>query len=154
AQDALKEQIEQQLKRLKETERQTVEHHISLGRTLTKYKNRVRKRWLKELETLGIAPRVASRYLLLGKYWATEQETPGSDLLPRLPADLHKLEWLCRLKRRQLRKLCEKMNLRDATRGEVIEAVKKELGEPPNNDDEPPVEKARKKLENYVERLL
>jgi hypothetical protein len=74
-------------------------------------------------------PRTARRLLLIGETWWCDSGTLGSTILARLPVDLQKLSWLCRLDRDQLDELVECLDCRKASRRTVVDAVKTMLGE-------------------------
>src|SRR5262245_40165388 len=86
---------------------------LELGRRFKELKEAVPRRGLEELNKLGFNERVARRYLKLAEEW-TPDRTPGSDLLARLPHDLQKLEWLCRLSLQQLGAICLVLDCRKA----------------------------------------
>ena len=74
-----------------------VASHIRLGHHLAELRALAERNWGKQLKAIGISPRVASRYLKIAEHWPNEIGLNESDLLPRLPLDLLKLEWLCRV---------------------------------------------------------
>jgi len=127
--------IQQLLAKIQETEQkihkvegQALELIIEQSRHLAKLRKKTRKNWLRDLKSINFSPRVASRYLTIAKHWGPNK-TPESDLLASLPFDLLKLEWLCRLKQADLKKLCDETDLRQTDRGTVINEVKLLLGE-------------------------
>lgn len=120
--------------------------HIRIGARLAALRSLAKKTWGQQLTALGISPRVASRYLKIARNWQDEIGLRESDLLARLPTDLLKLEWLCRVPVSQLAELLDSLNCKKATRSQVIAAVRQVLGEaPPTRSDD---------VETYVERLL
>ena len=65
---------------------------IRIGHHLAELRAVAKRTWAERLKALGINPRVASRYLKLAEHWPAEIGLNESDLLPRLPVDLLKLE--------------------------------------------------------------
>jgi hypothetical protein len=124
-----------------------VASHIRLGHHLAELRALAKKTWAKQLKSIVISPRVASRYLKIAQHWPDQIGLNESDLLPRLPTDLLKLEWLCRVPRAQLPDLLTKLDCKKATRSQVIAAVREALGEAPPNEGEPDVEE-------FIERLI
>jgi len=103
---------------------------VKLARLYVELKAVVKKhRWQKVLKDLGQNPRVVSRYLLIGTCWWSE-EPSDSPVWAKLPYDLLKLEWLCRLTRTQLTGLLEYVDCRKTGRSVLIGAVKRKLGQP------------------------
>jgi hypothetical protein len=128
-----------------------VASHIRIGGRLTKLRLLAKKTWAKQLNALKISPRVANRYLTIARSWPNEIGLSESDLLPRLPADLLKLEWLCRVPQAQLGDLLDKLDCKKATRSQVIAAVREALGEDPPTRAEPDVEEF---VDRFIARLV
>jgi hypothetical protein len=129
-----------------------------LGRLLAELRRLARRDWSKRSKALGIHPRVARRYVRLGESELARSGLPESDLLCRLPADLMKLEWLCRLTAEQLRELLGRLDARGASREKVVAAVKAVL----SGDDTPArpapdlaalLERVFRRLDGVLERL-
>lgn len=120
--------------------------HIRIGARLAALRSLAKRTWGRQLKALGISPRVASRYLKIARGWQDEIGLNESDLLTRLPTDLLKLEWLCRVPVSQLGGLLDTLNCKKATRSQVIAAVREVLGE------EPPT--ATDDVEMFVQRLI
>jgi len=130
--------------------------HIRIGARLAALRLLAKRTWGHQLKALGISPRVASRYLKIARNWHDEIGLSESDLLARLPTDLLKLEWLCRVPVAQLGELLSTLNCKKATRSEVITAVREALGEdPPTAADgvESFVQRVIHRLTNTVEQL-
>jgi len=124
----LREQIMAKAKELLKGEGSLLLTVICLGRLFTSLRCSVRKNaWLKELEKMQYKERDVRRYLIIGDSWWSTPQAIGPDLLAKLPYDMHKLEWLCRLSRKELETLTEYRDLRTDSRGEVISRVKKIL---------------------------
>jgi hypothetical protein len=106
-----------------------VPHILNVARDISQLRKRVRTGWQEICEEkLGLDPRVAQRYRKIGDAWPNEQ-TPGSDVVAKLPTSLHKLEALCELTQDQLRQLVEdEPNLRNLERPEVLKLVKEITG--------------------------
>jgi hypothetical protein len=105
--------------------------HVRIAHYLAELRAAVKCTWGQRLKALGIHPRVAARYLKIAAHWPTEIGLSESDLLARLPVDLLKLEWLCRVPVEHLGKLLDQLDCKKATRTEVIAAVREALGEVP-----------------------
>ena len=114
---------------------------IRIGHHLTELRAAAKRTWAERLKTLGINPRVAGRYLKLAEHWPVEIGLNESDLLARLPVDLLKLEWLCRVPLERLGELLDQLDCKKASRSEVIAAVRAMLGETPPAAPEPSVTK-------------
>lgn len=120
--------------------------HIRIGARLAALRSLAKKTWGKQLKTLEISPRVASRYLKIARNWTDEIGLTESDLMTRLPTDLLKLEWLCRVPVSEMAGLLDTLNCKKATRSQVIAAVREILGEdPPTATDD---------VETFVQRLI
>ena len=143
----LLDEIRREQQKIDRYEGNIVASHIRLGHHLAELRALAKRTWAKQLKTIGISPRVASRYLKIAQHWPDQIGLNESDLLPRLPTDLLKLEWLCRVPQAQLSDLLTKLDCKRATRSQVIAAVREALGEDPPNEDESDVEK-------FVERLI
>ena len=115
---------------------------------MTELRSLAKRTWGKQLKALEISPRVASRYLKIARHWPNEIGLNESDLLPRLPTDLLKLEWLCRVPVSQLAGLLGTLDCKKATRSQVIAAVREALGE------DPPTEISEYDVETFVQRLI
>jgi hypothetical protein len=125
------EKIQENQRKVAGNETEALQLVLEQARLFRQLRAKARRTWLQKLEELGFNPRVVSRLLKIADQWSTENETPGSHLLERLPHDPHKLEWLCRLTHGELEELSQKMDLRQSDRAEVIKGVKKLLpGEP------------------------
>lgn len=111
--------------------------HIRLAVRLAELRQLAKRTWGKQLKTLGMNPRVGRRYLKIAQNWPNEIGLKESALLPRLPTDLLKLEWLCRVSTPQLRELLNNLDCKKTSRGQVIAAVREVLGEdPPSTPDD------------------
>jgi len=122
----LLEKISNEQKKIDSHEGNVVVSLFGIGRHLAKLRPLARKTWKLQLDAIGMSPRVANRYVKLGE---SEIGLNESDLLKRLPSDLMKLEWLCRLSVVQLSGLLDSLDCKKATRSEVIAAVREVLGE-------------------------
>ena len=128
-----------------------VASHIRIGSHLTQLRLLAKNNWAKQLKTIGISPRVASRYLKIAQHWPSEIGLSESDLLPRLPPDLLKIEWLCRVPQAQIGDLLDKLDCKKANRPQVIAAVRAALGEDPPPKDEQDVMKF---VRRFIDRLV
>jgi hypothetical protein len=126
---ALLDQITQEQKKIDQHNGDVVASVIRIAQYLTELRPLVKKTWASQLATVGVSTRVASRYLKLGNSWLGQVGLSDPDLLRRLPDDLTKLEWLCRVPQPQLPRLLDELDCRKAPRPQVIAAVRKELGE-------------------------
>jgi len=130
---------------------------IELARLYVRLKNSVRKhQWEKTLGELGVNPRVASRYLLIGERWSTPENTPCSAILSQLPCDVHKLEWLARVNPEELSSILKIVDCKTGSRGAVIRGVQRLLGERPAASDErqSTVEDVKKRWSDYIRRTV
>ena len=149
--------IKMEQQRIDRHEGNVVACQIRVGRQLAELRSLAKRTWVKQLGVVGMSPRVASRYMKIAGHWPDEIGLNESDLLPRLPPDLLKLEWLCRVPLEQLGNLLAKLDCKKATRAQVIAAVREALGEDvpmrPDPNAEEFVERLIAKLLNSVERL-
>jgi hypothetical protein len=129
------------------SEGDVVASHVRIAHHLAKLRDLVKGHWERQIEELGFSPRVARRYLRIARDWPDENGLRESDFLKRLPADLLKLEWLCRLSMEQLKGLLKTLDCKKARRTEIIAAVHEALGNVP-------AAKAEPDLEEWVRRLL
>jgi len=153
----LRKQIAEEMEQLHHGEGCLVLKAINLGRLFVALRSSVRRNcWLKELKKLNYEERIVRRYLAIGDSWWIAPQPSGLELLTRLPYDLHKLEWLCRLSQEQLEKLSSCRNLQEDSRAEVISWVKKHLGIEGETSDtsEPSVADIRKRFDITVIRIL
>jgi hypothetical protein len=128
-------EILKEQRKIDRCEGDVVASHIRLGRYLAQLRPLATRNWAAQLKAVGMSSRVASRHLMIAQRWGKEIGLLESDLLPRLPTDLLKLEWLCRLSQDQLRNLLDKLDCKKAPRPQVIALVREALGElPPTND--------------------
>jgi hypothetical protein len=135
------------------TEQQSIDRHegdvivcqIRLAAHLAELRQLANRTWGKQLKALGMSPRVGSRYLKIAQHWTPEIGLNESDLLLRLPTDLLKLEWLCRVPLQQLRELVTDLDCKKASRSKVIAAVRETLGEEPS---------AEVDVEEFVRRFI
>lgn len=123
--------------------------HIRLGHHLAALRPLAKNDWGTRLKAAGISPRVASRYLKIASYWPNEIGLRESDLLSRLPPDLLKLEWLCRVPQAQLGGLLDELDCKTATRPQVIAAVREILGTQTPAKDESELD-----VDRFARRLL
>jgi hypothetical protein len=115
------------------------------------------RRWLKELRFLGYHPRIACRYTAVGSsWWADQSGRIASDLAGKLPYDLNKLEWLCRLPEAELVELLKDIDVQKEGRSRVIKAVQRRLGQDPSPAAQAKVtaEAVLKRWEKYVASTL
>jgi hypothetical protein len=146
----LHEKIRMEQCKIDHSEGGIVASHIRLGHHLAALRTLAKKTWGSQLKAIGINPRVASRYLKIAQHWPNEIGLKESDCLTRLPVDLMKLEWLCRVPLDGLANLLGKLDCKKATRPQVIAAVREALGEDPPSKDESDVEQFVRRL---VDRL-
>ena len=104
---------------------------IQIGLQVLTLRSLASRNWAKWLQTpaINMSRRVASRYLKIAAGWSAEMGLLESHL-DRLPTDLLKLEWLCRVPIGQLPDLLDGLNCKQATRKQVIAAVREALDEP------------------------
>lgn len=114
--------------RLAQNEDEVVAAIFEKGRLLVALKSRSKRDWGKNLRKSNVAPRVASRLMAIGSR-GLELGLIESDLLKKLPQDVHKLERLVKLEFEQLSQLVENLDCRSESRPKVIRAVKEALGQ-------------------------
>lgn len=129
--------ILQERRKIDRVEGDVVAGHVRLAHHLAELRVLAQNDWAKQLKTVGISPRVASRYLQVARHWPEGIGLRESELLPRLPADLLKLEWLCRVPLPRLGDLLNTLDCKAATRAQVIAAVRRILGEETTTTDRP-----------------
>jgi hypothetical protein len=145
--------IKSELQKIDRCEGDIVASHIRLASYLRTLRDLAKKDWATQLASINICPRVGSRYLKIAEHWPDGIGLRESDLLPRLPPDLLKLEWLCRVPTEALGTLLTELDCKKATRPQVIAAVRKALGETPplkDNEGNPGVEKT---VEAFLRRV-
>ena len=94
--------------------------------------------WRQRLKDLGYSPRVVHQLQEVCKALAIVDDHglavtshKFDNVFPRLPLELDKLGWLCRLDAKQLKALLERLDLRTISRKRIIEEVRPALGEEP-----------------------
>ncbi|MBM4070271.1 MAG: hypothetical protein FJ271_15145 [Planctomycetes bacterium] len=129
---------------------------IDQGRLMVQLRTKARKNWEKTCEEkLQINKRVARRYVKIGEKWSSPDRTPGSDMVGKLPSDLHKLEVLCDLSLEQLKTLADQSDLRKRERTEVIATVKALLGKTAEDQSAPnPVLTVLNRWDGFVAKLV
>jgi hypothetical protein len=151
------EQIRVESEKMANSEGAAVLHAIELAKLYGVLRGSVTgRRWEKSLAELGISPRVAARYLKISASWWGSR-TPGSEIRSLLPCDLHKLEWICRLSEAALPVFVKALKCKDVSRGEVIAAVQKLLGEQPGSParhDSVTVQQLRRAWSQNIKGLL
>jgi len=116
--------------RLARTEAERVIYSLQIGQQLLKLKedSPTNSKWLEYLRELGYHPRVADRYLQLGKSWWSNAEggIQSTGLLDKIPGDLMILEYLCRLEPGELKNHLKHFNGKGG-RSQIIEKLKELL---------------------------
>ncbi len=129
------EKIRAQQQRLDGEEGEVVRWLIGIGFYLNALKAVSGRSWGRRLKTLGYTPRVAGRLQMLATAWAGVTLSYSGEFMrevcPRLPVDLIKLEWLCRLDAEQLRDLLHRIDCKRTSRTRIAEEVRTVLGEEP-----------------------
>jgi len=127
--DEIAKEFKAKMELLEQNESAALPVIIDQGRLMVQFRIKARKDWETTCEKkLNISPRVARRYLKIGERWATQDQTPGPELLTKLPSDLHKLEALCDLSSDQLKTLSSQIDLRKVERTEMIAKVRAIIG--------------------------
>jgi len=101
--------------------------YVKIGELLIQLKRVAKGDWESEVQKLGYEPRVARRYMALGRTWWAGTGLEESGVIEQLPPDLMKLEWLCQLSKHELCKGIPHWPCRKWGRSQVIDAVKHEL---------------------------
>ena len=124
-------EIRAEQRKIDRNEGNVIASKITIGTRLAALKAASGRTWGRQQTELGYNPRLASRLMKLAQGWGSEIGRIASDLLPKLPPDLNKLEWLCRLDAGQLRALLAGLDARKASRKEIVSKVRDALGEEP-----------------------
>jgi hypothetical protein len=155
--EALLKKIKEEQAKLNTHETDAVASVIRIARHLTELRPLAKKTWTTNVKSLGMDPRVARRYLRLGRSWLGQNGLSESVLLAHLPSNIMKVEWICRLTREQLSELLATMDTRTESRNKVIAAVRAALGQEPRKKAKPDiaavVEKLVKHLVESIHRL-
>jgi len=130
-------------------------HMVGLGKVLQSLRQRAGGRWVSLVKKLGYHDRIASRYIKLAKSWWGGTGLIESGLLTKLPPDLMKLEWLCRLSRAQLAVFAS-MRLKEWSRSQVIAEVKAQLNITEENDEprSSTIDKIKTDCEKFIKRTV
>jgi hypothetical protein len=161
ATDAIKEELAQ----IESNEGGTVQRLVAIGVHLARLKAATRsdRDWTRRVKSIGdvtrsghlLHPRTARRLMELGQSWWSENGTLGSDSFGRLPTDIQKLVWMCRLSPAQLGDLLDAMDCKAEGRRRVIAAVQEVLGErKPTKAGPVPLEKVLRAFERAVTRVV
>jgi hypothetical protein len=102
-------------------------HLTQIGELLVELRQCITRGWDRHVTEIGFAPKVARRLQRLGSSWWARSGLDESTL-SQLPADLMKLEWLCRLSPQKLRDLLFTLDCKKAVRQTIIDAVQASLG--------------------------
>jgi len=141
---------------LAKSKSETVLNHVRIGKALAELKavTKTTTRWRNQLAEVSLSRRVADRYLQLGESWWTEALLEAEGLLHQLPADLEKLEWLCRLPQASLKANVDMIG--DLPRETLIRKVQQKLGiQPPKKAADPVTAKTfRQKCELLMDQLI
>jgi hypothetical protein len=126
----LQEQIRNCQVQLRQAEGEAVTRLIQIGGVLGHLKKATHRDWAVRVREVDYEPLEASRLLKISAgWWIDEIGTPGSELATCLPADVKKLEWLCRLSREQFALLRENVpNFKELPRTKLVALVKELLG--------------------------
>jgi hypothetical protein len=128
---ALLEKIVAEQKTVDGQEANAVAAVLRISLHLAELRPLAKKTWAQQLGAIGMCTRVASRYLKIAKSGLAAIGLRESDLTRRLPLDVMRLSWICRVPEPQLPGLLDKIDLKKASRDQVIDAVRKELGVDP-----------------------
>ena len=107
-------EIVKERQKIDRCEGDVVAAYVRIARHLAELRQLANKDWGKQLKAIGMHPRVAGRYLKISQHWHDEIGLRESDLLARLPPDLLKLEWLCRVPQVQLGDLAGRARLQES----------------------------------------
>jgi hypothetical protein len=114
---------------------------LNIGKHLGELRPLAKGDWARQLKALGMSPRVASRHMRISESSLKEIGLNESEIATRMPTDVMKLEWLAKLTLEQVTKLAADLNLKQASRAEVEDAVRELLGQPaakPRKSTDPP----------------
>ncbi|MDB5350437.1 MAG: hypothetical protein JWN86_1684 [Planctomycetota bacterium] len=126
--DKLVDEIRQEQQQLHCLEGEAVLKLTAIGSKLIELKVHAARTWTDRVASLGHSPRVASRLMSLGKAWDGEIGRIASDLRARLPHDVNKLEWICRIPLNRMEKILAGKDCRALGRPQIVAAVKAALG--------------------------
>jgi hypothetical protein len=101
-----------------------------IGALLVQLKEQAKRTWTAQVKELGYHPRVARRLQKLGSSPLSQNGLDESALLQRLPTDLLKLEWICRLEPKSLTEILTAVDCKAGSRTAVIDAAKAALNIP------------------------
>jgi len=129
---------------------------VELGELLIRLRRKGGGDWGRHASELGYPPRIATRYMLLGKSWWANNRLRESGLTKELPTDLLKLEWLCRLTHEQLVEGLNNWRCREWSRSQLIDAVKLKLDFKAKVKPVQAVtiDRIREECDKFVERVL
>jgi hypothetical protein len=152
--EKLIEQIGRKQQQRGRNEAEDVKLLIEEARLIRRYRDKSSNDWYVKLEPLGLHKRIAARLLELGRNWPTAEQSPGPDLMARLPRDLQKLLPLSRLPLRELPDFLDHHDCRQMERSEVAAAVKEAMGEVTTAEKKPPATRTvLKRVDDFVLRL-
>jgi hypothetical protein len=131
-----------------------VRSQVRIGGWLVELQKHIRKTWTNDVKAMGYHPRVARRLQKLGaSWWCAENGLHESVPVEKLPIDLCKLEWLCRLNEEQLRELLGQQDCKGLPRPKVSRAVKAMLGIQTRKANTAPQAAVVNAVERFVQRL-
>jgi len=154
---ALVSEIKARLDKVAEKEGAVILSIIELADLYGKLRKSVRdSQWEKRLAELGQHPRVVSRYLSIGRSWWGSNVARVSTFLPQMPIDVHKLEWLAKLSPEELPYCVKLIDCKHSSRGAVIQAVQRMIGERPaaSEDRHTSVKDLKKRWSDYIRRMV
>jgi len=130
--------------------------YVEIGQLLLQLKRVAKSDWENEVQKLGYPPRVARRYMAIGRTWWAGSGLQESGVINQLPPDLMKLEWLCRLDKDQLLGAIHHWPCRKWSRTLVIDAVKHDLKiiEKPKATRPPTLDRITIDCERVIDRLV
>lgn len=111
-------------------EGRAVQALIRIGQGLVRLRavvEAIRGSWTRQVTAIGYPLRVANRYVRLGQSWWASNSLTES-VLARLPRDLEKCDWLCRLSPSQLSEVLDQENCKRLDRAGIVSIVTQMLG--------------------------
>ena len=127
--DGLKQRVQEREVKIRKTAAELIPLIWEQAVDLHKLRKKARKNWQMVLDDIDMDRRVADRYVKIAEEWAKPSKKPEAEMFDRLPYDLLKLEWLCRLPAADLKALSDEMDLVKTDCGSIVKEVKLLLGE-------------------------
>lgn len=128
---------------------------IEVGKLLNELRKKAGTGWIVAAKLADLDHRTALRYRAIARSWWGESGL-DAELATKLPSDLQKLEYLCRLSPQQLESWVRFGRAKEMSRARLIMEVQKELGKKATapRPDTPTFERLEKACDKAVDDLL